>query len=108
MAGPAYCAAAVPVRTKMPAPMIAPMPRRVRLRAPSDRLRECSPSSDASLWRNSTLFLDHKPMRSLRDRGFGEPAISIRDTPDDDSKTAREGGSEARALSSRLIAFGQT
>ena len=35
MAGPAYCAAAVPVRTKMPAPMIAPMPIAVMLDRPS-------------------------------------------------------------------------
>ena len=29
-AGPAYCAAAVPVRTKMPAPMMQPMPNSTR------------------------------------------------------------------------------
>ena len=39
MAGPAYCAAAWPVRTKMPAPMMAPMPSAVRLTGPSARLR---------------------------------------------------------------------
>src|SRR5574337_605616 len=35
MPGPAYCAAAVPVSTKMPAPMIAPIPIEVMLKAPS-------------------------------------------------------------------------
>lgn len=30
MAGPAYCAAARPVRVKMPAPMMTPMPKTVR------------------------------------------------------------------------------
>jgi hypothetical protein len=42
--GPAYWAAAVPVRTKMPAPMIAPMPIAVIERAPSDFESCCSPS----------------------------------------------------------------
>ena len=36
-AGPANCAAAVPVMTKMPAPMIAPTPSVVRLNGPSVR-----------------------------------------------------------------------
>jgi hypothetical protein len=35
MPGPAYCAAAVPVRTKMPAPIMAPIPIAVMLVAPS-------------------------------------------------------------------------
>jgi hypothetical protein len=46
--GPAYRAAAGPVSTKMPVPMIAPIPRAIRLPAPSDRLSVCSPVSDAS------------------------------------------------------------
>ena len=45
MAGPANCAAAVPVSTKMPAPMMAPMPSSTRLLAVSARFRLCSPSS---------------------------------------------------------------
>src|SRR5437763_779678 len=36
-AGPACCAAAVPVYTKIPAPMIAPMPMRIRFTGPSAR-----------------------------------------------------------------------
>ena len=37
-----------PVSTKMPAPITAPMPRVMRLTAPSERLSVCSPSSHAS------------------------------------------------------------
>src|SRR5215472_14942491 len=48
MAGPANWAAAVPVSTKMPAPMIPPMPIEIRLMGPSARLSECSPHSLAS------------------------------------------------------------
>ena len=48
MAGPALCAAACPVSTKIPAPMIAPMPSVIRLIGPSARFRECSCSSAAS------------------------------------------------------------
>ncbi len=48
MAGPAYFAAADPVSTKIPAPMIAPIPRVIRLTGPRARLRLCSPVSDAS------------------------------------------------------------
>ena len=47
MAGPAWFAAAVPVSTKMPVPMIAPMPSRVRSNAVSVRLR-CLPFSTSS------------------------------------------------------------
>src|SRR5579859_1428999 len=48
MAAPAYCAAAWPVSTKMPAPMMAPMPSVMRLMGPSARLRPCSLVSEAS------------------------------------------------------------
>src|SRR5262245_48233837 len=49
-AGPAYFAAATPVSTKMPAPMIAPTPRVVRLKAESARRRpaSCSVASACS------------------------------------------------------------
>ena len=36
-AGPAFCEAAVPVSTKMPVPMIEPMPSAVRWSGPSER-----------------------------------------------------------------------
>ena len=42
MAGPAWVAAATPVRTKMPAPMMAPMPSRVRSTGPRTLLRAIS------------------------------------------------------------------
>ncbi len=47
MAGPAYCAAAWPVSTKMPAPIMAPIPSVIRFTGPSARFRLCSPVSDA-------------------------------------------------------------
>ena len=43
MAGPAWAAAAWPVRTKMPVPMIAPIPSAVRSIGPSTRLSCASP-----------------------------------------------------------------
>src|SRR5215510_7621225 len=48
MAGPAYCAEATPVKTKIPVPMMAPMPRVIRLMGPRARRRLCSPVSCAS------------------------------------------------------------
>src|SRR5690348_1304506 len=42
-------AAAVPVRTKMPEPMIAPMPRAVRLHGPSVFLSRCSGCSASAI-----------------------------------------------------------
>ena len=45
MAGPAWLAAAVPVRTKMPVPMIAPMPSSVRSMAVSVRFSAFVPCS---------------------------------------------------------------
>src|SRR6476646_1752627 len=45
MAGPAWFAAAVPVRTKIPVPMIAPMPRSVRSNALSVLLSAFAPCS---------------------------------------------------------------
>src|SRR3954471_8043026 len=48
IAGPAYCAAAAPVRTKMPAPMMAPIPNVTRFTGPKARFRLCSPTSLAS------------------------------------------------------------
>ena len=48
MAGPEFCAATDPVRTKMPVPMMAPIPSAIRFVAPSARLRVCSPTSSTS------------------------------------------------------------
>src|SRR5512143_1575801 len=47
-AGPACRAAARPVSTKMPAPMIAPIPSIVRFSAPSVRFSDRSPVASAS------------------------------------------------------------
>ncbi len=55
MAGPAYCAAARPVMTKMPAPMMAPTPSDVSEIGPSTRCRRCSPAISAK--RISSVFL---------------------------------------------------
>src|SRR5438093_8548657 len=46
--GPALSWAASPVSTKMPAPMMAPTPRAVRLTGPSTRRSRCSPSISES------------------------------------------------------------
>src|SRR5436190_3095240 len=48
MAGPVCEAAASPVSTKMPVPMMAPTPKVTRLTGPSTRLRLCSPAWPAS------------------------------------------------------------
>jgi hypothetical protein len=45
MAGPALVAAAMPVSTKMPVPMMTPMPKTVRSRADRSFLSWCSGSS---------------------------------------------------------------
>src|SRR5437867_11088704 len=47
-AGPAYCAAAVPVTTKTPAPRIAPMPTVVRSSGPRTRRNPDEPSDGRS------------------------------------------------------------
>src|SRR5512138_565885 len=49
--GPAYWAAAAPVSTKMPAPMMAPMPSVVRFIALNVRFRPCSESAASALSR---------------------------------------------------------
>src|ERR1700733_11160098 len=59
-AGPAFCDAAVPVSTKMPVPMIEPIPSAVRCQGPSDR-RSWPPS--ASACRSANDFLENRPMR---------------------------------------------
>ena len=59
IAGPAYCAAARPVSTKIPVPMMQPMPNRTRLRAPSERFS--SPCSSSTLDLRNGLALEHPP-----------------------------------------------
>src|SRR5262245_25314836 len=58
-AGPAFCDAAVPVRTKMPVPMMDPMPSAVRLSGPSDRRSTLRSASACSASRD---FFENAPM----------------------------------------------
>src|SRR5690348_17444479 len=55
--GPANCAAAVPVITKIPAPITAPMPSIVKLKAPNDRR---SVPDSASTCNSEIGFLDRR------------------------------------------------
>src|SRR6201988_3568026 len=57
IAGPANCAAACPVITKIPAPMMPPIPKVTRLIGPRARFRQCSPVSPDSLISVSTDFV---------------------------------------------------
>src|ERR1700742_828078 len=63
-AGPALAAAAWPVRTKMPAPMVPPIPKPTRLSADNARLGACTslPSSPsaASCFNRAVDFLAQK------------------------------------------------
>src|SRR3954449_12160155 len=62
-AGPEWRAAARPVSTKMPAPMIAPMPSMVRFVALSARLSERSPTASASARSAVTDLVAHRLIR---------------------------------------------
>src|SRR4030088_448119 len=57
MGGPACSAAASPVNTKMPVPMMAPIPSVTRLIGPRTRLSECSPVAAASAFSCSIDFV---------------------------------------------------
>src|SRR5262245_41277989 len=57
MAGPALSAAVVPLSTKIPVPMTAPMPSVTRLIGPSTRRSACSPVMDASVLIRSIDFV---------------------------------------------------
>src|SRR6266481_388713 len=67
IAGPAYNEAAEPVSTKIPAPMMAPIPRVTRFIGPSARFRLCSPVSPASFINVSSDLVANKglPMQLL-------------------------------------------
>ena len=54
-AGPARVADATPVKTKMPVPMMAPMPIAVSAHGPSDRLSPCVSSLPSAKMRESGL-----------------------------------------------------
>src|SRR6266436_6984305 len=71
IAGPAYSDAAEPVSTKIPAPMIAPIPSVTRFTGPRARLRLCSPVSAASFIKVSSDLVANKglPMQLLLYKG---------------------------------------
>src|SRR5918995_3197228 len=83
MAGPAWFAAAVPVSTKIPVPMIAPMPKSVRSHADRLRLSDLPPCSTSPTSCSIDLVLNrfesiHPPQKhpigqSPRDR---DPAVA--------------------------------
>src|ERR1700716_3186295 len=62
-AGPACSAAAWPVSTKMPAPMMAPMPNVIRFKGPSARFSWCSPTESPSARNVGMDLVAHKFMR---------------------------------------------
>src|SRR5690606_6456944 len=64
IAGPASSAAARPVTTKIPAPIIAPTPSDVSETGPSTRFSRCSPAISAAS--NSKLFRTHNCLRHIR------------------------------------------
>src|ERR1700746_775220 len=69
MAGPASTAATRPVMTKMPAPMMAPMPSEVSPTGPSTRRRRFSPR--ASAWRVASDFLANSCLKNMRNLDSG-------------------------------------
>ena len=76
MAGPAYCAAAAPVSTKIPAPMMAPMPSVIRLVAPKARFSECSPcSADSSRIISSGLVASKLDIRAFLLEPYAEAFV---------------------------------
>src|SRR6185437_14163031 len=78
IAGPAAVAATGPVRTKIPVPMMAPMPRVTRFTGPSERLSECSPVSEASAMITLSGFLANSwlAIHSLPDSNANRLGIS--------------------------------
>src|SRR5688572_27344597 len=68
MAGPAWLAAAVPVSTKIPVPMIPPMPSRVRSHA--DRLRRSARSPCSTSLTSCSIDLVLKRCESIGVVGY--------------------------------------
>src|SRR6266567_9001138 len=83
--GPANCAAAWPVKTKMPAPMMAPIPRVIRWNGPSARLSPVSASGFSEICiARSCYRVPSQPIRGALHRTlawlrFRLPAISNSD-----------------------------
>ena len=69
---PALRAAATPVSTKIPAPMMAPIPRVSRFTGPSVRFKERSPEASASARRALMDFVASRLMLTSRKSDGGE------------------------------------
>src|SRR6266851_2830100 len=65
IAGPALVAAATPVKVKMPAPMMAPIPRAMSAAGPNERFRQCSPVTSDSARIRSSGFTANKFIASV-------------------------------------------
>src|SRR5579859_2916487 len=84
MAGPACCAAATPVSTKMPVPMMQPMPSKVRSHAVSTRRRPVLALGSIGLVRNR--FMEWLlPERTDPARRPGRCGLSLEDCGDAES-----------------------
>src|SRR3954469_17968265 len=79
-AGPAWSAAASPVRTKMPAPIMAPMPSIVRFKAVRARLSDRSLVASASARSDAT---DLVAQRFMRNPFWGISRAVVRSFPRD-------------------------
>src|SRR5215475_13072655 len=82
IAGPDFVAAAWPVNTKMPVPIIAPMPRVTRLTGPNARFKVCSPVAAASalilsidLVANNDIMASYQILKDLVETGVGFDAF---------------------------------
>src|SRR3954470_4973034 len=100
IAGPAFEAAAVPVSTKIPAPMIAPMPSIVRSNAVRDRLGPSLSLAAASAWRSA---IDFRTNRFAIVTSRENCAAPDRESPAEDEHRAADQGGPARARSVRLM-----
>jgi hypothetical protein len=69
MAGPACAAAALPVSTKMPAPIMAPMPSATKLSADKERVSG-TPLCEVSLWTSGSSASASKTESGLRTQIF--------------------------------------
>src|SRR5262245_44865846 len=114
-AGPALAAAARPVSTKIPVPMIAPMPSSTRSVAVSVRLRPCTTSASAR--RSSTDWVANSgfalaiffPLRcgaqhgggSVDDDGDDEPFDPVERQALDDERGGQHGGQPAQRQAQR-------
>src|SRR5712672_3344253 len=86
-AGPAFWEATIPVYTKIPAPMTAPIPRVTRASGPSSLLRVPAPASASSVCRSFRTKSDIDPSQNwMRNR------IQIRTRNKQNGLGAQDGG----------------